>query len=182
MDEAILREAKRQGLEVLALEEWDEQLTTVDESFDVSQLEALIAERQEFACLIDQRLAAYRVGDLDAVVGPMDVIAADELLAKRNHAWLSKLEDIARQKKGAFVAVGVSHMIGPTVCQRSSWRKAIAYGAFEYDGGARGAPARHADGARRFHAVAHVAPPAARAGGCDVDPELRLGVIAVGLA
>src|SRR5262249_15108563 len=38
MDEAILAEAKRHGLAVLALEEWEEQLSLIDVSLDVDEL------------------------------------------------------------------------------------------------------------------------------------------------
>jgi uncharacterized protein YbaP (TraB family) len=114
MDESILAEAKRRGLEILALEEWAEQLTMIDESFDVEELVNMINERDDIACHIGNRLAAYRAGDLETMTGGLDEVTADRILRQRNEKWIDHLDAMAREKRVAFVAVGLAHLAGPT--------------------------------------------------------------------
>ena len=114
MDEAILAEAKHGGLEVLALEQWDEQLNLIDQSLDVDELVNMINERDDIACHMDGRIAAYRVGDIDTLTGGFDGVTADKILRQRNEKWIDRLDAMGRDKKVAFVAVGLAHMAGPT--------------------------------------------------------------------
>jgi uncharacterized protein len=114
MDEAILREGRRNGLAVLALEEWEEQLSIIDETLDVKELEEMIADRGQIACNLSRKMASYRDGDLEALSGSFDEATADKLLVQRNQKWIVRLVEIAKEKKTAFVAVGLAHMNGPT--------------------------------------------------------------------
>ncbi len=114
MDHALLAEAKRHGLEVLALEEWEEQLTMIDVSLDVDELVAMIGERDEIVCRMGSRIAAYRAGDLDTMTGGLDEVTADKILRQRNEKWIDRLDALARDKRVAFVAVGLAHLAGPT--------------------------------------------------------------------
>src|SRR5262249_33737855 len=113
MDEAILAEAKRHGLAVLALEEWEEQPSLIDVSLDVDELVTMINDRDEIACRMGNRIAAYRAGDIDAVTGGFDEVAADKLLRQRNEKWIDRLDALARAARAAFVAVGLAHPAGP---------------------------------------------------------------------
>jgi len=113
MDEAILREGRRNGLAVVALEQWEEHISLVDETLDVKELEAMIANRDRIACNLSRNMTSYRDGDLDALTGSFDELTADKLLTQRNQKWIVRLEEIAKQKKTAFVAVGLAHMGGP---------------------------------------------------------------------
>jgi uncharacterized protein YbaP (TraB family) len=114
MDEAILREGRRGGLAVMALEEWEEQTSLIDETLDVTELEAMIANRDRIACNLSRTMTSYRDGDLEALTGSFDELTADKLLVQRNQKWIVRLEEIGRATKTAFVAVGVAHMAGAT--------------------------------------------------------------------
>lgn len=112
MDVALAQRARAQAIPVDALESWREQLTALDAAVALADLQQAIRERRAMRCSIERMLAAYAAGDLDAMGRLLGGAQAETLLAARNRRWLPRLERYLAAR-GAFVAVGVSHMAGP---------------------------------------------------------------------
>jgi uncharacterized protein len=111
MDVALAKRARERSIPVDALETWDEQLTALAAAVTLADLQQAIHERRTMRCSIDRMLAAYAAGDLDAMGRLLGVAQSETLLAARNRTWLPQLERYLAAR-GAFVAVGVSHMAG----------------------------------------------------------------------
>jgi uncharacterized protein len=112
MDVALAQRARARAIPVDALESWREQLTALDAAVKLADLQQAIRERRAMRCSIARMLAAYAAGDLDAMGRLLGATQAETLLAARNRRWLPQLERYLAAR-GAFVAVGVSHMAGP---------------------------------------------------------------------
>lgn len=111
MDVALATRARERKIPVDALETWEEQLTALDAAVTLADLQQAIHERKTMQCSIDRLLAAYAAGDLDAMGQLLGVAQSETLLAARNRKWLPALERYLAAR-GAFVAVGVSHLAG----------------------------------------------------------------------
>lgn len=122
MDLSIVRYAREQGIEVGALERLRDQLQALGGVPDEQMLQMLqeMLEDPEAAQqkLVDM-LEAYRQGDelrlAQLVFDPAEVARAPEmyerLFTRRNAAWMPRLER-ELEAGGAFVAVGVGHLLG----------------------------------------------------------------------
>ena len=95
-------------------------LASVPEEEIVAMLQEMLANPDSVAEELEAMLSAYRSGDADRMSEV--VLAADDLAAKpafyeavlfgRNDAWRPVLEPLL-EEGGAFVAVGVGHLLGP---------------------------------------------------------------------
>lgn len=111
MDVALADHARDRGLAVEHLETWEEQLAVLAGSVTVDDLREAIHSRRTMRCELDGMLAFYATGDLAAMEKLLGGAANEALLAARNRKWLPALERHAADG-GAFVAVGVGHMVG----------------------------------------------------------------------
>jgi uncharacterized protein YbaP (TraB family) len=112
MDDALEDEARGRGVAVEHLESADEQLAALADSVSPDDLKQAIRERRDMRCGLTDLVAAYRAGDGAAVRGDATVEVERHLLDERNARWLPRLEAYLAGP-GAFVAVGVSHLVGP---------------------------------------------------------------------
>jgi uncharacterized protein YbaP (TraB family) len=114
MDTDLAKRARAHHHPVDALESWREQMTALDKVVTVADLSEAIHARHVMHCEVDRLGAAYRTGDLELMQSLLIVPrTADTLLWSRNRAWLPKLEAyLAPEGGGAFVAVGLGHMLG----------------------------------------------------------------------
>jgi hypothetical protein len=111
MDAALAERAKQAGKPVDALEAWHEQLETLANSVGVKDLTDAIHARHKMRCELDGMLAFYVTGDSDAMKKWLAMEQADQLLGARNRKWLAQIEGYFASG-GAFVAVGLGHLIG----------------------------------------------------------------------
>ena len=111
MDVALAKRARGRGIPVDALESWEEQLVALDAAVGVPDLQEAIRARRTMRCSIEAMLAAYAAGDLAAMGRLLGAAQSERLLAARNRRWLPRLERYLAAR-GAFVAVGVSHLAG----------------------------------------------------------------------
>jgi hypothetical protein len=123
MDEVIRKRAQVAGKKLDSLEAWKEQLGAVDAAVGVADLLVAIRERNEIRCRIAAELAAYQAGD-DEAMRPNLGEAKDAILVDdRTKLWLEKLEKVT---DGAFVAVGVGHLVGdkglPALLETRGWK------------------------------------------------------------
>jgi uncharacterized protein YbaP (TraB family) len=114
MDVDLGKRAKSRKLPVDALETWKEQMTALDAVVTVADLSESIRARHAMRCDVGRLGVAYKTGDLELLSSLLLVPrTSEELLWKRNRAWLPKLEAyLAPAGGGAFVAVGLGHMLG----------------------------------------------------------------------
>lgn len=127
MDIVMASRAKAAGRPVSYLEEARMQQALIDKWMDVRALKAMLDAPEALKTKNAELLAAYRAGD-DAKItelisdqtqwkemglSPKDAEKAmDEMLYARNRAWIAPLEGLFASG-GAFVAVGVAHLLGP---------------------------------------------------------------------
>jgi uncharacterized protein YbaP (TraB family) len=112
MDGALADEARSAGARLEYLETGEEQLAALGDSVTADDLKQAIADRKQMRCGVSELTAAYRRGDGEAIRSELGEEAAGTLLDERNARWMTKLEAYL-DGDGAFVAVGVSHLIGP---------------------------------------------------------------------
>ncbi|MDX2092459.1 MAG: TraB/GumN family protein [Kofleriaceae bacterium] len=112
MDSELATKARARHVPIDGLESWDVQLAALDASVTIDDLTAAIRSRHTMHCAYSGLRATYDAGDLVAME-PLLVIprTAERMLYARNRAWLPKLEAYLANG-GAFVAVGLGHMIG----------------------------------------------------------------------
>jgi uncharacterized protein YbaP (TraB family) len=112
MDTELARKARARHLPIDGLETWDAQLTALDATVTVDDLTQAIHGRDALRCSFRGLRSMYDAGDL-AAMAPVLVVprTADVMLYARSRAWLPKLEQYLAHD-GAFVAVGLGHMIG----------------------------------------------------------------------
>jgi hypothetical protein len=112
MDGELGKRAQQHRVPVEALETWAQQIAALDKAVTVPDLADVIHARNAMHCEVDRLAVAYRTGDLDVMTQLLVVPrTADVLLWSRNRAWLPELEGYLAAK-GAFVAVGLGHMLG----------------------------------------------------------------------
>jgi len=124
MDVALAKRARERGIPVDALESWEDQLVALDAAVKIPDLQQAIRARKTMRCSIEGMLGAYAAGDLEAMGRLLGVEQSETLLAARNRRWMPKLEQYLAAK-GAFVAVGVSHLAGaqglPAMLERAGY-------------------------------------------------------------
>lgn len=112
MDTDLAKRARGRKLPVEALETWAEQMSALDKVVTVKDLGDVIHARDAMHCEVDRVAVAYKTGDLDLMASLLIVPRTSEpLLWARNRAWQPKLVGYLA-KDGAFVAVGLGHMLG----------------------------------------------------------------------
>jgi uncharacterized protein YbaP (TraB family) len=111
MDNALTERAKEAGKPIDALERVDEQLMALANAVGVADLRDALAQRDKMKCELDGMLAFYVTGDVDAMKKWLAMEHADVLLGARNKKWLARVESYFATG-GAFVAVGLGHLIG----------------------------------------------------------------------
>lgn len=125
MDFAMTERAKSRRLPIDALESWAEQLTALANAVTIADLQETLHERALIQCTLANLLGTYRTGDLVAMTPHLVVRGSDKLLDARNRLWLPKLETYFADG-GAFVAVGLGHMIGtsglPALLESAGYR------------------------------------------------------------
>ncbi len=111
MDFALAARAKQDRKPVEALESWKDQLEVLADSVLVTDLSDAIRQRKKLKCELDGMLAFYVAGDVDAMQKWLAMPKGDQLLGARNRKWLAQIEGYFAAG-GAFVAVGLGHLIG----------------------------------------------------------------------
>lgn len=114
MDVALAKQARSRKLPVDGLETWDAQLAALDAVVTVPDLQHAIRTRDTLRCEYAGLRMAYDAGDLAAMTALLVIPrSAETMLYARNRAWLPAIERyLAREGGGAFVAVGLGHLIG----------------------------------------------------------------------
>ncbi|MBK6846284.1 MAG: TraB/GumN family protein [Proteobacteria bacterium] len=119
IDLSLLTAAERAGKQLRSFETPEEQVAMLnrlplDEA--VPMLEQQLADTEQVRRELEARIAAYRRGDAQAL-SELDFAPGTEsyeiLLHQRNLAWLPLLEALLQGSEVAFVAVGISHVLGP---------------------------------------------------------------------
>jgi uncharacterized protein len=124
MDDALAARAKEHHIPVAALESWQQQMTALADGVDISDLEQAIHARKTIACELAKMRAIYTAGDA-TLLEPI-VVVRDQatIIDARNARWLATIEQYAASS-GAFVAVGVGHLLGdnglPAVLARAGY-------------------------------------------------------------
>lgn len=112
MDASLTKRGKELAMPIEALETWDEQLSMLASNVTLADLQEALAFRETMRCEIEALLADYRAGDAERMTTRLVIPrTAEAVLYARNRAWLPKLEAYL-PKGGAFVAVGLGHMLG----------------------------------------------------------------------
>ena len=112
MDVELAKHAHGISVPVEYLEKWEEQLAALDRAVGIPDLQEAIHARKTMKCELDRLVTAYRAGDV-ATMQTLLVIprTKDALLTGRNQKWFPHIEE-QFGKGGAFVAVGLGHMLG----------------------------------------------------------------------
>lgn len=112
MDKQLGDRADDKGKPVDNLESPETQMRVLDSIVGVEDLREALHAHGRLSCDYQTLIATYATGDLVAIE-PMLVIprTAEPLLFARNRAWLPKIETYLTGT-GAFVAVGLGHMLG----------------------------------------------------------------------
>lgn len=112
MDKQLGERADDKDKPIDNLESPETQMRVLDSIVGVEDLREALHSHGRLSCDYQTLTATYAAGDL-ASIEPMLVIprTAEPLLYARNRAWLPKLETYLAAG-GAFVAVGLGHMLG----------------------------------------------------------------------
>lgn len=111
MDDAMAERAKDHHIPVDNLESWTAQMGALVDGVSVEDLQQAIHLRKTIACEVDKMKALYENGDA-ATLEPMLVVRdQDTIIDQRNAKWRATLEGYAKTD-GAFVAVGLGHLLG----------------------------------------------------------------------
>jgi uncharacterized protein YbaP (TraB family) len=112
MDVELAKRAHGTDKPVDYLETWQDQLAALDGAVGIRDLQEAIHARKTMKCELDRLVTAYRAGDV-ATMQALLVIprTKDTLLTARNQKWFPQIEQ-QLAKGGAFVAVGLGHMLG----------------------------------------------------------------------
>jgi len=111
LSEALLDAARDAKLDVEFFDTWEEQVAFLDESGTVAKLAQAIRDYPRMRCEIKDSVAAFRMGD-DAALAAFVAADGDPLVA-RVQRWMPRLEGFAEGGKRVFLAVGLSHLVGP---------------------------------------------------------------------
>jgi uncharacterized protein len=112
MDVKLVERARDQDKPIEAFESWEDQLRELDAAVALSDLQEAIHARKTMKCDLARLVNAYRAGDI-VTMQALLVIPRTEasLLVPRNKKWFALLEQQFTQG-GAFVAVGLGHLLG----------------------------------------------------------------------
>jgi len=112
MDAQLTQRARELAMPVEPLETWEEQLEMLDAAVGIADLQEAIHARKTMKCDLARLVNAYRAGDIITMEALLVVPRTrDTLLTARNKKWLPQVEKHFTQG-GAFVAVGLGHMLG----------------------------------------------------------------------
>ncbi len=112
MDALIGKRAQHLAIPVDALETWEHQLNLLNTVVDVSDLQEAIQARATMRCDLERLQMAYRAANTEIMTALLVTPrTAATMLHERNRTWLPKIETYFG-KGGAFVAVGLGHMLG----------------------------------------------------------------------
>jgi uncharacterized protein YbaP (TraB family) len=111
MDVALAEHARADHIDVAHLESWEEQIVALDAAVRPADLAQAIHQRQTIRCELARLRAAYDASDLATLDRLLDVAQTQTLLVERNRRWLPQIEQYLATN-GAFVAVGLGHMLG----------------------------------------------------------------------
>lgn len=111
MDVALAARARRRGLPVDHLETWAEQLPQVADAVGIPDLQEALHARHTMRCDLDRMKTSYEAGDAERMTLHLNVAGSGALVTARNARWLPALEAYLAGG-GAFVAVGLSHLLG----------------------------------------------------------------------
>jgi len=112
MDFALARHARERHISIAQLESWRDQLAALDAAVGVSDLQQALHARRTMGCALSSMLVTYATGDLPAMEKLLVVEGTASLLAPRNQRWFPQLEKYLGEGGGAFVAVGLGHLVG----------------------------------------------------------------------
>jgi uncharacterized protein len=124
MDVAITRRGRARGMPIDPLETWHDQLSQLDASVGIADLVEAIRVRRAIRCDLAASRAAYAAGDLAEMERVFGVDRTGLLLRGRNQRWLPAIEGYLADG-GAFVAVGIGHLVGadglPAMLERAGY-------------------------------------------------------------
>jgi uncharacterized protein YbaP (TraB family) len=112
MDDALTERAKDHHVPIAALETWDTQMQALVDGVSIEDLEQAIHARATIGCEVEQIRVLYANGDAGALEPRLVVRDQATLIDARNAKWQAQLEGYAKAQ-GAFVAVGLGHLLGP---------------------------------------------------------------------
>ena len=127
MDQEIITRTRERGGELHGLESPTDVVSALRQLTDEQYARLIVElatedEEESFEAAVDELVAAYRAGDLEALAAVSaaadgaDSPEARELmrllLVERNALWMPSLRR-AIARDGAFIAVGAAHLIGP---------------------------------------------------------------------
>jgi uncharacterized protein len=113
MDVLLAKRAQELAMPIDPLETWEDQLKALHAAVDIEDLEVAIHARHTMTCDFSRMRASYEVGDTRTMEALLIVPKTQAtMLDARNAKWLPKIEAYFA-KGGAFVAVGLGHLLGP---------------------------------------------------------------------
>ncbi|HUS33273.1 MAG TPA: TraB/GumN family protein [Kofleriaceae bacterium] len=113
MDVLLGKRARELAMPVEPLETWDEQLSALQTAVDIEDLKDAIHARHTMTCDFSRMRASYEAGDTKMMEALLVVPKTQAtMLDARNARWLPKIEGYVA-RGGAFVAVGLGHLLGP---------------------------------------------------------------------
>ena len=112
MDVLLADRARALHLPIDHLETWQDQLPLLANAIGVADLSQAIHDRHVMRCQLVNTRAAYVAGDLTIMEQVFDHDPTGTMLAPRNRRWLPLVEAYL-SSGGAFVAVGIGHLVGP---------------------------------------------------------------------
>jgi uncharacterized protein len=111
MDVALAERARSREIAVAHLESWEQQIVALDAAVKPADLSEAIHARGTMRCDLARLRAAYEASDLVTLDRLLNIAATRTLLVERNKLWLPQIEQYVATG-GAFVAVGLGHMLG----------------------------------------------------------------------
>jgi hypothetical protein len=117
----MTRKAIEDGKPITGLEEVSEQLRFLDGLEQDAQVELLLQtleESRQLESLMDDVIAAWRIGDTDfletSILAEMRQYPElyDSIVAERNRRWIASLEDLLDDEEDYLVIVGALHLVG----------------------------------------------------------------------
>lgn len=112
MDVQLAERATGRKQPIEALETWVEQLTALETAVDIADLREAIHARTTMKCDLGRLRSSYIAGDIDVMKALLVVPKTERImLIERNQKWLPAIESYTT-KGGAFVAVGLGHLLG----------------------------------------------------------------------
>jgi len=125
MDVLLGKRAQELAMPVDALETWAEQYQVLRDAVTIDDLQQAFQARETLRWELARRTRYYDAGDIDAMTRIFVVPRnAEAMLYARNRRWMPKLERYFGNG-GAFVAVGLGHMLGeqslPALFQRAGY-------------------------------------------------------------